>query len=104
MRKTIGILAHVDAGKTTFSESVLYAAEAVPELVFDVLAVLDAADIGYPAVDVEPEREALDVVFGNVSVHSDVDKAVEIVVFRLFAALFADRLADFPRRAAPGRA
>lgn len=29
MRKTIGILAHVDAGKTTFSESVLYAAGVV---------------------------------------------------------------------------
>lgn len=29
LRKTIGILAHVDAGKTTFSESVLYSAGAI---------------------------------------------------------------------------
>lgn len=29
MRKTIGVLAHVDAGKTTFSESVLYHTEAI---------------------------------------------------------------------------
>ena len=29
MKKTIGILAHVDAGKTTFSEQLLYHAGAV---------------------------------------------------------------------------
>ncbi|MBQ2953326.1 MAG: hypothetical protein IJE07_07180 [Clostridia bacterium] len=29
MRKTIGILAHVDAGKTTFSERVLYHTQAI---------------------------------------------------------------------------
>ena len=29
MRKTIGILAHVDAGKTTFSESILYHTKAI---------------------------------------------------------------------------
>lgn len=32
MRKTIGILAHVDAGKTTFSEQVLYHAQAIRSL------------------------------------------------------------------------
>ena len=32
MKKTIGILAHVDAGKTTFSEQVLYAAQAIRTL------------------------------------------------------------------------
>ncbi len=32
MRKTIGILAHVDAGKTTFSERVLYATQAIRHL------------------------------------------------------------------------
>ena len=29
MKKTIGVLAHVDAGKTTFSESVLYHTQAI---------------------------------------------------------------------------
>lgn len=32
MRKTIGILAHVDAGKTTFSERVLYHTQAIRKL------------------------------------------------------------------------
>ena len=32
MRKTIGILAHVDAGKTTFSERVLYLTSAIRQL------------------------------------------------------------------------
>lgn len=32
MRKTIGILAHVDAGKTTFSERVLYQAKAIRKM------------------------------------------------------------------------
>ena len=32
MKKTIGILAHVDAGKTTFSEQVLYQARAIRSL------------------------------------------------------------------------
>ena len=32
MRKTIGILAHVDAGKTTLSEQVLYRARAIRTL------------------------------------------------------------------------
>ena len=32
MKKTIGILAHVDAGKTTFSEQVLYGAQAIRAL------------------------------------------------------------------------
>ena len=32
MKKTIGILAHVDAGKTTFSEQALYAAQAIRAL------------------------------------------------------------------------
>ena len=32
MKKTVGILAHVDAGKTTFSERVLYTANAIRTL------------------------------------------------------------------------
>ena len=32
MSKTIGILAHVDAGKTTFSERVLYLTQAIRHL------------------------------------------------------------------------
>ena len=32
MRKTIGILAHVDAGKTTFSERVLYHTQAIRKI------------------------------------------------------------------------
>ena len=32
MRKTIGILAHVDAGKTTFSERVLFHTQAIRKL------------------------------------------------------------------------
>ena len=29
MKKTIGVLAHVDAGKTTFSEQILYHTNAI---------------------------------------------------------------------------
>ncbi|WP_238917376.1 GTP-binding protein [Clostridium sp. YIM B02555] len=32
MKKTIGILAHVDAGKTTFSEQVLYHTDWVQQM------------------------------------------------------------------------
>ena len=32
MNKTIGILAHVDAGKTTFSEQILYRTKAIRKL------------------------------------------------------------------------
>ena len=32
MRKTIGILAHVDAGKTTFSERVLFHTQAIRKI------------------------------------------------------------------------
>ena len=32
MKKTIGILAHVDAGKTTFSEQILYRSGAIRSL------------------------------------------------------------------------
>ena len=32
MKKTVGVLAHVDAGKTTFSEQVLYHAHAIRQV------------------------------------------------------------------------
>ena len=32
MKKTVGVLAHVDAGKTTFSEQVLYLSHAIRAL------------------------------------------------------------------------
>ena len=57
MKKTVGILAHVDAGKTTFSERALYSLGAIRTLgrVDHQNAFLDAHPIR-PGTSISPPR------------------------------------------------
>ena len=67
MRKTIGILAHVDAGKTTFSERVLYLTHAIR-----VLGRVDHQDAFLDAHPLERER-GITIFSGQATFELDGD-------------------------------